>query len=191
MTKLASKAACGDISAVQITSNFNIGIRHSLFLTYVIGAFATTGSSIAILTMDFIINLGICFRIAWIKRRKPENTQKIIELLQELAIAEMVEFVVPLVYLICFCIAYFGPNAKLIGNVSNDYWQYVKVKDFGHTITNVCAFFIIDLLSGVSCSIVLFIFCKISLMRVFIALQREFGLIFLVSLVLLLTTVSN
>ena len=150
MTKLASKAACGDISAVQITSNFNISIRHSLFLAYVTGSFATTSSSVVILVMDIIINLGICFRIVWLKRRKPTNTRKIIELLQELAIAEMVEFVVPLVYLICFCIAYFGPNAKLIGNVGNDYWQYVKIKDVDHTITNICLFFFIDLLSAVS-----------------------------------------
>ena len=62
------------------------------------------------------------------------------ELLQELMVAEIVEFMVPLSYLICFSVAYYGPNANSIGNVRSSQWQFVAVEDFEHTVGIIAIF---------------------------------------------------
>ena len=190
MAKLASKASCGDKESAAITSAFNIGTRHSLFLSYVLASVATLTSSIVIFSLDFLINISMCLRIVWLHKKRPEKKEKIISLLQDLAIAEMVEFLVPLVYLLCFSTAYYGPNSKLLGNIGNGYWQYNAVEDVDYAIKMVCLFFLIDLFSGIMCYLILWISSRIDLLTAYIALQKEFGVIFLITFVFILTTVS-
>ena len=190
MTKLASKASCGDKASVAITSAFNIGTRHSLFLSYVLASVATLTSSIVIFSLDFIINLSMCLRIVWLHKIRPEKKDIIISLIQDLAIAEMLEMIVPLVYLLCFSTAYYGPNSELLGNIGNGYWQYNSVEDVDYAIKMVCLFFSIDLFSGLMSYIILWISSRINLLKAYIALQKEFGVIFLITFVFVLTTVS-
>ena len=102
----------------------------------------------------------------------------------------MVELIVPPVYLLCFSMAYFGPNASFIGNIKNSYWQYIGVEDVDYSIKIVCLFFSIDLVSGIGCYLMLWCTCRINLFRAHIALQKEFGDIFLVTLIFILNTVS-
>lgn len=190
MNKLACKAASGDITAVNITASYNISARHALFLAFILGSITTSTSSILLLAEDFMINVYVALRVIWMKKRNPINEEKQIEMLQDLIISEIVEFVVPLSYLLCFSVAYFGPNANLLGNVGNSYWQYNAVEDVAHTIGNIFMFFMIDMCSLVVCSCLLWIFCRINLYRVYIVVQKEFGNIFLVILSHIFTTVS-
>ena len=190
MTKVATKAASGDATAVAITTGFNIGTRHSLFISYVLGSIATTASTSVIFVLDFIINCTIAFRIIWLHKRRPELKEKLIDLIQELTIVEMVELIVPPVYLLCFSTAYFGPNASFIGNIKNSYWQYIGVEDVDYAVKIVCLFFSIDLISGIGCYFIIWCICRINLFRAHIALQKEFGDIFLVTLIFILNTVS-
>ena len=190
-TKLALKAACGDITAMKIVIAFERNINHSIALSYMLGSIASDTTCILVLIFDFLFNLSIGIRIIWMARKRPENKEKIIELLQELVIAEMVEFITPLVYLACFCTAYYGPNAHLLGNIRNGYFQYVAVEDVGRNVKNVLWFFCIELLSCTACSLILWIWCHINLFRVYIALQKEFGPVFLAMLVALVSGVSK
>ena len=48
-------------------------------------------------------------------------------MIDSLALKELFEVLIPSVYSITFIIAFYGPNAEVIGNVKNDYWQYKKV----------------------------------------------------------------
>ena len=47
--------------------------------------------------------------------------------MDSLALKELFEVLIPSVYCITFVIAFYGPNAEVIGNVKNDYWQYKRV----------------------------------------------------------------
>ena len=125
------------------------------------------------------------------RKRNPENTKEVIDLIQGLVLVEMVEFIVPLSYLVCFITAYYGPNAHLMGNIRNAYWQYIVVEDVDQTISNIFLFFFIDLLSVITCLLMLWCSCRINLLKAYTALQNEFGLVFLVTLVFYTTTVSN
>ena len=191
MTKVANKASSGDISAVAITMGFNVNARHALFISYVLGSIATMGSTIVIFVLDFLINCFVALKIIWLQKRRPEQREKLIDLIQELTIVEMVEIIVPLIYLLCFSMAYFGPNASMIGNIKNSYWQYIGIVDVEYSINIVCLFFFIDLFSGIGCYLMLWIICRINLFKAHIILQKEFGDIFLVSLIFILNTVST
>ena len=171
MQKLAIKSASGNISAVLITTDLNMNTRHALFLSYVLGSISTTLSSCLILGLDFVYNIFIALRIVWLRNRRPANKQVIV-LLQELMNAELVEFMVPLTYLLCFLTAYYGPNSELIGNVKSSLWQYKEVEDVDHAIENISLFFLIDLICGIACSIILWISCRINLLRVYVAFQK-------------------
>ena len=191
MKKLAYRATSGDSSGVSLTITFNINTMHSLFLSYILGSISTQVTSAIILSMDFMLNLYSSFRIVWLKKKRPEEKEKAIELLQELVIIEMVEFIVPLIYVLVFCCVYYGPNASLFGNIGNGYWQYVAVEDVVHTIKTVCIFFFVDLCSSIIISMVLWFSCHINLFRAYEALQKEFGFIFMLTLVCYLSLVSK
>ena len=115
---------------------------------------------------------------------------KQIDLLQDLMLNEMIEFVVPLVYCLCFATAYLGPNAEIIGNVGCSYFQYNKVENFQETIENIATFFIVDVFSLLSNSLILWIFARINVYRALCIYVKEYGVLFTVNLTFILYTVS-
>jgi len=187
--KLAQRCCRGDKESVFITCTYSVSTRHSIFLAYVIGARATAKTSYLVLAEDFLINVYICIKLIWIRKRKSMDLRKQIELVQELLINELVEFLVPLEFVICLMIAYYGPNVGIIGDVGNNYWQYIAIEDINHTLTTIFTLFFIDICSLLACSFLLWRFCRINLFRVYVILQREFGVVFLVNLVFVLTSV--
>ena len=117
------------------------------------------------------------------RKKNPANIEKQMELLQDLMVNEIVEFMVPLSYLTCFSVAYYGPNANLIGNVGSSQWQFVAVDDFQHTFGFITLFFLVDLGSVVVSSFFLWVFCRINLWNVYKVVQAEFGLTFTANLI--------
>ena len=117
------------------------------------------------------------------------DVRKQIELVQELLINELVEFLVPFEFVICLMVAYYGPNVEIIGDVGNNYWQYIAIKDINHTLTTIFTMFFIDICSLLTCSFLLWRFCRINVYQVYVILQREFGVVFLANLVFVLTSV--
>ena len=187
----ARKASGGDLTSALIACHHAVSITHSLFLTYTLGSVATILTSGIVLGSDFMINVFTCLWIIRKKKKDPENIDQQIELAQLLVVYEMVEFVVPLSYLLCFLIAYFGPNADLIGDVGSSYWQYNAVKDVWHVIKLVSIFFCIDVGSIIINTSMLWYFSQINLWRIFLALQHEFGVNFLIVLVTNLNAVRK
>ena len=85
---------------------------------------------------------------------------------------------VPILYLLCFTIAYFGPNSALIGNVGSSKWQYQAVEDFGYSFSLVFIFCLVDVCSAIIGAILLWCFCGIKLHRAYVEIQNEFGIAF-------------
>ena len=100
---------------------------------------------------------------------------ELVRKVHELVIGELVNFVVPSCYLLCFLIAYYGPNADIIGDIKNGYWQYSAVGDVMRSISRLCAFWLIDASSLFICMTILWKFCRLNLFKVYAALQIEFG----------------
>ena len=193
IAKLLSSVPDGDISCVRMTLGHSMFTGHSLFSACTVGSIATFHSTAIIIGSDFLINIGSCIKMAYFRKYKkddPKGEEKVIEMLQELTISEMVEVMVPFCYLLCFISAYYGPNANLIGDVGNNYWQYSKVDDVQHTIQYICVFLAIDISSLVICGYILWVVCGINVFKAYGALQKEFGGGFWVALTVTLNGVS-
>ena len=175
LDKFIPHVATGDETSAHYVGACAIGIAHTVMICYFLGSSATLETSLLLIALDFFINIYLTLRIVWIKKRRPKNIQKQIELLQELARNESIEFIVPIAFLIAFVLAYYGPNSELIGDAGATIWQFVAVEDIKETLKMILLFFSIDLCSSVVSAIILWVFCKISLFRACIALQAEYG----------------
>ena len=189
--KYAKQATNGDTKRAEIVCNQAMCCGHAYIMVCTLGAIATVETSALVLCIDFCINVYLCCRIIFSKRNRPMDTEKRIGLLQELIVNEIVEFMVPLAYLMVFVVGYYGPNAELIGTIRNDYWQYSPVDDIGYTIKCVMAFFFADLGSIFVSILLLWKHCRINLCRGFVAMHEEFGFAFTVQLASIVNFVSK
>ena len=173
------RCADGDVSGAQLVGTYNLVTRHVIMLCITLGSKTTTASSITLMAIDFTINIYYCVKIVWITKRKSEkDDEKRINLLQELALNELVEFLAPLSFLVTIVVAYYGPNSTLIGDVGNGYWQYTAIKDIKPMIKTVVIFFLVDFISAIVCALLLWRFCKINLFKSAMALEKEFWGVF-------------
>ena len=91
-------------------------------------------------------------------------------------INESVEFIMPITYCACYLIAYFGPNAELMGNVKNDSWQYTSVdtiEELNDVLFWNFMMFIVDLGSTILTIFLLFRYSKINILRMYIQMQDQ------------------
>ena len=66
------------------------------------------------MVMDLVLNCVVCLRIVWINKNHPEQLNKQIDLIQELVVNELVEFLVPGAYILAFALLVYGSNCDLI-----------------------------------------------------------------------------
>ena len=99
--------------------------------------------------------------------------QKQIDVLQDLALCELVEFHAPLAYALGLFVAYYGPNNRLFGNIGNSYWTYSAIEDINQFSQNLMYLFLVDCSSAVASAIIIWSFCKINLCQAFNELQNE------------------
>jgi hypothetical protein len=191
VSKIISQTATGDESEAQLVVSCSVGIGHTVLICYFLGSSATLGTSLLLIGLDFFINIYLSLQIVWITKRRPENIEKHIDLLQELARNELIEFVTPLSFLIVFVLAYYGPNSELIGDVGATIWHFEEVNNINESISIILLFFSLDLCSTVVSSIILWGFCKISLFKACTALQAEYGKVVGALLGIFLFTVSR
>ena len=79
--------------------------------------------------------------------------------------------------MICFAIAYYGPNAETLGNVKLDLWHFKPVLDIKNYMKNLFMLFSVDFMSLVINWIILRRTCNINIFKIFKKLQSEFWLI--------------
>ena len=103
---------------------------HMIFVSVCVGGIATDATLYTLIASDFIINNYFAV-ITWRAKRNltQKSLQKLKKSVQILVLSESLEIVIPLAYLLCFVIAYYGPNADILGNIKNDYWQYQDTAD--------------------------------------------------------------
>ena len=110
---------------------------------------------------------------------------------EELILTEKIETLVPLTYIICFAIAYYGPNAEILGNVKLDLWHFKPVLDIGNYMTNLLLLFFVDFMSFIMNGILLRTTCNINIFKMFQKIQSEFWLIMAVQQAWSLAEVCN
>ena len=143
---------------------------HAIYVAVKLGHTATQMTSYSILAIDFILNIYSCYRIIRLHRSiSPGNLLQSIltakkkeDYLRRLILIEMLEVLVPITYVVTVLIAYYGPNADVLGNIRNDYWQYESIDNVGSVVLAVLLMFAIDLCSAVLSGIALWKLCSIN-----------------------------
>ena len=99
-----------------------------------------------------------------------------------LILGETLEFILPLAYLACFIVAYYGPNAEILGNVKNGYWTFMIVEDVLAPIQNLLLVLIVDVISFIAAVVFLHRKCNVNLIKIYNFLLQNYGLTFAIQI---------
>ena len=90
---------------------------------------------------------------------------------------ERIETIIPLTYILLTLMAFYGPNAEILGNIKLTVWHYqTPIEDIEIFISNVGLLLLIDLLSFIINGTLLWKFCKINVLKILQQLQNDFWL---------------
>ena len=173
---------------------------HSVHLLYVSIKMSHTTTQITsclILIIDLILNLYSCKDIIRLhKVIGQENEENLVhratikQHLVRLILVETLEALVPLAYVITILIAYYGPNANILGNIGNSQWQYEAIPDIRRLIENLTLMFVIDICGAIIVGLLLWKMCSINVMRKAIEVIQDYWAIIAVIVANLLNYVS-
>ena len=129
---------------------------------------------------DSIFNTFTLINILKLHRHNldAENKEKD-GVLKCLALKEFLELIVPTAYVCSFVIAYYGPNAHLIGNVKNDYWQFEKVNNLENKFENVLTLIVIESFRGLVFGLILWYFCRLNMYLAYCYIVKHYGVFIL------------
>ena len=78
---------------------------------------------------------------------------------------ESIEYLVPLIYTVTFLIAFYGPNADIIGNVGMTRWKFQGVEDVKSYIEELLKIFAIDLAALIVSTVIFWKLASINMLR--------------------------
>ena len=176
---------------------------HALYVAIQLAQNSTVMTSYCILATDFILNLYSCHKIIQLHRAiASEPLMNLVlpnavrvtnkdEQLLKLILIETLEILIPLAYILTVLIAYYGPNAEIIGNIRNNYWQYESIDDIGTVVEAVSLMFAIDLCSAIIAGLLLWKMCSINILREFCRIMDEYWTIIAINIANYLNYVST
>ena len=140
-----------------------------MILCMLLGFLTTDITSATLMAVDFGINIYLTLRLVWINKKQPLAIEKQNEFLQDLVLNELVEFLGPTIFLLLLFASYFGPNHDLLTMV-----RFLKTQEaLKSYMGNVFLFFFVDFCSTIISGIILWVFCKINLFKVYLRSQKE------------------
>lgn len=191
ISKFVSKTAGGDEFRAEDTGSILIGIQHTILICYTLGSIATYETGMFFMVSDIILSLVLCLKLVWVRKRRPENTKEQIDLIRQLVLAELLEIMVTLTFLITCILAFYGPNSKLIGGIEATIWHYEAIEDMPAYLKTVLTLFTVDFSCAIVSSVLLWLSCRINLFVAFMAMEKEHGVYICVCLGNFITSVSS
>ena len=188
---LSSKVMNGIVGRNNERANFNLATHFNFYFGLFVAVCLVGARPVTVACMvmvDAIMQLIMTYQIIKLQKKvevhenetsKKENRKVILRL----ALAELCEGLVPLAYAISFSMAYYGPNAELIGNVKNDYWRFRIVEDIRPLFLVMSVLFSIDIVSFALNSIILWMCCKVNLLKEICSVLQQYWYILAVKLV--------
>ena len=183
---LIGKASGPDIVASRTVINIFSSATFSFWLVIMLGTTATDFTSFCVLGVNSVINAGLCIKTIKLQKKvtdenkgkeASQNALACKETLGELIINEIIELVVPFAFVCTYTIAYYGPNAPILGNIGNDYWHFRKVEEILPLIKWAFIICLIDFISTLVTGMMLWKYCRIHLMREVLSVLKKYGYI--------------
>ena len=172
LSKLVVRSSDGRNRAAELFLAIEVGTNYALWLAIYVGTSATEITCYCVLFVEFVISMYNCYNI--VKTQKKINTTDINledhiqsrnEGIEEVALTEIFEILTPLAYALAVVIAYYGPNAFILGNIRSSLWEYQEIKDLEGSMTALFQMFAIDLLSGLVAFVVFWKYCSVNFLR--------------------------
>ena len=178
--KVVCKVAGENSLSTKVVTICCVGSLHSFSIAVLLGSKVTLTAACLVMVLDCIPNILACIKIVKLHRNKTnENRMHQNDALQCLSLKEFLELSIPAVYCASFVIAYYGPNADILGNVQNDYWQYERVENVFEKLTFNAIFFIIDSLRASLFLIVLWRYCNLNMFKTHCDNISQYGMLIL------------
>ena len=106
------------------------------------------------------------------------NSIAAMEDIEELVLVERVETVMPIIYILCFLMAFYGPNAEILGGVKASFWHYRGyVSDINPFLENLFLFLFVDFCSGIINGLAIWKFCKINPLKMLMDVQNKYWVV--------------
>ena len=177
-TKIGIKATDCDTQSAIIIMIINVGCMHSCSTAILLGSTRLAPeTAYVIMVIDCLVNTVSCVNI--IRMQRSANTiigqAKQNEMMRSLALKEYLEVLIPAIYCLSFVAAYYGPNAEIMGNVKNDYWEFEKVDDLRQKLNTIVTLLVIDAIRGLIFGLVLWNSCRLNLYRAFCYIVKNYG----------------
>ena len=189
--KVVSKVAGKENLSTKVVTICCVGSLHSFSIAVLLGSKVTLTAACLVMVLDCIPNVWACIKIVRMNNNDTNETKfQQNDALQCLALKEFLELSIPIVYCASFVIAYYGPNADILGNVQNDYWQYERVENVFEKLTLNAIFFFIDSFRVISFWIVLWRYCNLNMYRTHCNNISHYGMLILLYMTQFLNLVN-
>ena len=177
-TKIAFVAAGGEEGAAKHAMMCRVVNTHSFTLAHLLGSGVTSSTAYLIIFLDGISHVWSCAKIIRLSRKNclvaKANSD---EELTSLTIKEFLKVLIPAVYCTSFLVGYYGPNAKILGNIQNEYWQYEKIDDIYEKLFQIFLLFLIDATRCVVLSLILWFICGVNVYKRYCYVLDHYGIL--------------
>ena len=166
LTKVASSETAGLAKDMVTVEN---GVMFKSFVLVLIGSKTDAFTGYCFLGISILLNIKFCWDIIKLHNPNvvdahniaPSHDRKKV-LLTSLMLIETADFLTTVAYGISIPVAYYGPNAGIIGNIQNNYWQYHVIESLPNYLTGIFYTLLIDVSCGVIMLSALRYFCGIN-----------------------------
>ena len=147
-TKLVTKMAGGYDESATVLLGVAINLLYAMIVAVrFVGAEPFT--AFLIMIVEFVMHLKMTHDCIKVHEKVTDNEnenhrREKRSTLIAIILAELTEGVTPLAYATTFAMAYYGPNAHILGNVKNNYWGYEEVKDISYVFQMLFLLFAVD-----------------------------------------------
>ena len=166
---LAKVTLSEKISVVKGLVTIENGCIFKSFTLMLIGSKTDAITGYCFLAISVLLNMKFLLDIIHVHRPNGGDANHIEtsrnrkqEVLTTLMLNETLDLSTTIAYVASITIAYYGPNAGIIGNVQNSYWQYDAIDSFPDYLTGMSYSILVDISCGVVTLIALKYFCNIN-----------------------------
>ena len=179
--KIVLRAKPNDVEVMNFQLHMGVKCFHEFFIVLHLAQLHIS-TFYAILGVEFLLHLYTCYEIISIYRKTYETTfQSEVErstnmekLITDLVLDLIIEIYVPICYLVTFISAYFGPNAHILGNIGNSYWNFKAVENVEDVISVDIQMAGIDFGMLLTTGTILRIVCGINLFKEYCKLMKSY-----------------
>ena len=188
MSKWIRKAAGPNGSYAKGALSLQLVTITNFTVVVFISTVADQKTTACFIAVDVVVNLMLTWKTIKASKRlvtmEPDfarqsgDSQDMSEqLLTTLIINESMELLAPLAYMAAFAVAYYGPNAKNLGNVGNSYWHFERIDDMWAYFIGALQMALADFLQSVTSFLLIWKLTKINVWEKYRDVAKKFGIL--------------